>query len=797
MPEWAPQASVNVVGGTYVDVDTSLITRAAEHPAPVEVLATVLVGFTAISKDEPSGRRLARFHFLDPTATGVGQRVQSYTVNDAPLIVDLDVFDQTDAVTTELVVDVVYEHTGGTVTVLASASTGQTCCSGVEFLDGTGMNLTIPGEGGGGGGQAGVPNDLFLYEVYNTVDFTGPVVLTGTEATIFHQWLNEGPFGGQVDNVTIRWRGNFNFTTASYRFTCRVDDGVRLYVDGDEKLTSWVEQAPTTYTADVAMTAGYHEIKVEYLELAGWAVCEVGWALLDPLAGTFTFTGSDGDTLGAGWTVQSDAGTPPQANNRADIRSNRMALRVIHTGAADQYTLATRAAAYTDYRTTGEVRVSTTGVYSATIEMRHSGTYAPETGGNTSGVNFSLGPSLNEIVIGQRTYDPGTGISTYVELNSTPFTTLANTTYFFRCELEGTAARMWVGTGTFDNVWSLTATTTVAGPGVNVSFFNGDHYGGSGTQDVLFDNIALIDIGVGGGGGGQGQPLGDVKLGICYGNDVYQTQSYANLFGAAVEVLSIYIDTRYIDETSNWVTSGITDWLLADSNRRCLVGCNIMYDDPGNFENAAINTQMVQLANDINSQGIENQIILRPAYEMNHGFGFPYQPRYFGPNNFTRFINMWRSMHTAVKAVCPEPLWDFCVVPWDDVADWISYTPCWPGDAYVDVVGADPYPDYAYNGSHAADLAEWDTRLQSVITFADAHGKLKSIDESAMCSPSAGHNAYGDDPEWIDQMAATMIADDFSWWVYFDVGTAQQVSMYIHEAPLGLARWNAFWQTQL
>ena len=86
-----------------------------------------------------------------------------------------------------------------------------------------------------------------------------------------------------VDNFSARWSGNFTFVNSTYRFTTTADDGVRVYVDGVLTIDRWIDQGPTTYTADVAMSAGTHLIRMEYYERGGGAVAALSWA---PLAST-------------------------------------------------------------------------------------------------------------------------------------------------------------------------------------------------------------------------------------------------------------------------------------------------------------------------------------------------------------------------------------------------------------------------------------------------------------------------------------------------------------------------------
>ena len=62
-------------------------------------------------------------------------------------------------------------------------------------------------------------------------------------------------------------------------FTVRSDDGVRLWVDGGAPLIdNWTDHAPTTNTATRSMTAGDHDVKVEYYENRGGALVQVSWS---------------------------------------------------------------------------------------------------------------------------------------------------------------------------------------------------------------------------------------------------------------------------------------------------------------------------------------------------------------------------------------------------------------------------------------------------------------------------------------------------------------------------------------
>jgi glucose/arabinose dehydrogenase len=94
------------------------------------------------------------------------------------------------------------------------------------------------------------------------------------EAAVDYDWGPGGPTGVGVgtDNFSVRWVKTQSFAAGSYTFTVTADDGVRVYLDGSLVIDQWKDQAPTTYTASRSVSAGDHELKVEYYENGGDAV---------------------------------------------------------------------------------------------------------------------------------------------------------------------------------------------------------------------------------------------------------------------------------------------------------------------------------------------------------------------------------------------------------------------------------------------------------------------------------------------------------------------------------------------
>jgi hypothetical protein len=118
---------------------------------------------------------------------------------------------------------------------------------------------------------------LFFAEYFPNTSLTPPSARTACEASINYDWGIGGPAGVPPDNFSARWTGRFNFAGGNVTFTARADDGVRVFLDGTLIIDGWKDQPPTTYTTMRNVTAGEHEVKVEYYEKLEGAVIQVGW----------------------------------------------------------------------------------------------------------------------------------------------------------------------------------------------------------------------------------------------------------------------------------------------------------------------------------------------------------------------------------------------------------------------------------------------------------------------------------------------------------------------------------------
>jgi hypothetical protein len=127
-----------------------------------------------------------------------------------------------------------------------------------------------------------VPIDRWRGEYFNNRNLSGPPVMIRDEGlqNIDFDWGLGSPLQDchvNVDQFSVRWTRTVAFAGGAYRFNITSDDGVRLFIDGQEKFSAWQERPLTTNTIEVAITPGNHKIVLEYFENFGSAVAELSW----------------------------------------------------------------------------------------------------------------------------------------------------------------------------------------------------------------------------------------------------------------------------------------------------------------------------------------------------------------------------------------------------------------------------------------------------------------------------------------------------------------------------------------
>lgn len=118
-------------------------------------------------------------------------------------------------------------------------------------------------------------------EFYANAALSGAPCLVRYDAGISFRWGTGRPgtcVG--VDQFSVRWDRTMTFVGGSYRFYVRVDDGVRMYVDGSPVLDEWRTQPETAYQVDVVLTPGDHTVTLLYYEDTGVATIQFSFVRL-------------------------------------------------------------------------------------------------------------------------------------------------------------------------------------------------------------------------------------------------------------------------------------------------------------------------------------------------------------------------------------------------------------------------------------------------------------------------------------------------------------------------------------
>jgi hypothetical protein len=108
------------------------------------------------------------------------------------------------------------------------------------------------------------------------------LVLTRVDPTVNFNWAAGAPGGGvTANNFSVRWTGSVQApVSGAYRFSTVSDDGIRLWVNGQQVINNWTDHGATTNTsAAITLTAGVrYTITLEYYERAGDATARLQWS---------------------------------------------------------------------------------------------------------------------------------------------------------------------------------------------------------------------------------------------------------------------------------------------------------------------------------------------------------------------------------------------------------------------------------------------------------------------------------------------------------------------------------------
>lgn len=121
-------------------------------------------------------------------------------------------------------------------------------------------------------------------EYFNNKNLTGTPALVRDDANIDFNWGSGSPAAGiNSDNFSVRWTRNLYLSPGRYRFTANTDDGVRLWVNGQQIINGWYDHQPQDLVGEIDLPGGYVDLKMEYYENIGGAKANLNRTLLSVL----------------------------------------------------------------------------------------------------------------------------------------------------------------------------------------------------------------------------------------------------------------------------------------------------------------------------------------------------------------------------------------------------------------------------------------------------------------------------------------------------------------------------------
>ncbi len=133
------------------------------------------------------------------------------------------------------------------------------------------------------GGSARAEDAQWRTRFWNNTHFGGDPVVERHDNAVDFDWGQGSPAKHvDDDNFSAKFNRRVNFAPGTYRFNATMDDGMRVFLDGNVIIDSWTDSQEHAITRDITVSGGEHDVKVEYYDAGGAAVAKVNWQLIHP-----------------------------------------------------------------------------------------------------------------------------------------------------------------------------------------------------------------------------------------------------------------------------------------------------------------------------------------------------------------------------------------------------------------------------------------------------------------------------------------------------------------------------------
>ena len=147
-----------------------------------------------------------------------------------------------------------------------------------------------------GSTPAPTPGSGYLAKFWNTPDQVEPPAIPATEPAVTRNdeavnfdWGSGTPDPQiNLSDFVAVWTKTINFEAKNYKFTAAADDGIRIFIDNVAIVDEWHNSTMESYEVEKLMTAGAHDIRIEYYENEGLASVSFGFEALPTPAGVYS-----------------------------------------------------------------------------------------------------------------------------------------------------------------------------------------------------------------------------------------------------------------------------------------------------------------------------------------------------------------------------------------------------------------------------------------------------------------------------------------------------------------------------
>ena len=276
------------------------------------------------------------------------------------------------------------------------------------------------------------------------------------------------------------------------------------------------------------------------------------------------------------------------------------------------------------------------------------------------------------------------------------------------------------------------------------------------------------------------------------GGGTVKTAAFATWRNRPNEAITGYTSTDSWDAITGVTKQGLTSLYSGTSAHMVWSLPLVPGNGTGSLSQAAAgayNSKYASVAQQLIAGG-DGSATIRLAWEFN-GDWFAWS----GIKDPASFVGAWRQAVTAMRGVAGAHF----TFDWNTALGYPNAASMYPGDGYVDLIGADVY-DATYSTFSPTDhVASWNyllthNGLDWLAGFAAQHGKRISLPEWGVQWLCNGHGG-GDDPYFIQQMYHWIASHDVAYETYFnyDLDGCNNSALADGRFPQSAAMYQKLW----